>query len=75
MLHRFHVLQETFYEDRELYSPLLAPVVEVVTTDYQRVVDESEEAMSSSSLVRPTTNGCWWFDSHFLREIVVSKSP
>lgn len=40
----FSVFQETFYEDRELYSPLLTPADgEVVTTDYQRVVDESEE--------------------------------
>ncbi len=39
-----HNFQETFYEDRELYAALLAPVVTVdVSTTYVRVVDDSEE--------------------------------
>ena len=39
-----HNFQETFYEDRELYTALLAPVATVdVSTSYVRVVDDSEE--------------------------------
>ena len=47
------IFQETFYEDRELYTALLAPVVtDAVSTTYVRVADDSEEVRMAVEKIR-----------------------
>ena len=65
--------QETFYDDRDLYLPLLTTTTAEAAAEapYQRVVDESEEAPKDERRVGKFT-GNPWKALYFMGKTIVS---